>query len=247
MYIAKERKMSSIKNTGIQYIPGHDDNFVDLVCQKYLPENGRILELGGGGLRFAVPAALRDKDITVVDIDNEALDISKIIRIVNENAKMSVSADSIISRINVVNEDIFYFLENTREKYSLIVCFRVIHFFSPEQIERFFSLLENTMAENGVLAISAMTKNNFSRKDELNEFFLNTSPVYDKNILYRRFEDTPEAENIRQSQNLSKNIHFIDEHFIKCKAEKFKYKIIVTNFPSTRIVNGHVLKKLNRY
>jgi SAM-dependent methyltransferase len=247
MYIAKERKKSSIKNTGIQYIPGHDDNFVDLVCQKYLPENERILELGGGGLRFAVPAALRGKDITVVDIDKEALNIPQIVKIVNENAKISVNADSIISRINVVNEDIFYFLENTRKKYGLIVCFRVIHFFSPEQIERFFSLIENRITGSGILAISAMIKNNFSREGEPNEFFLNSSPVCGENILYRRFEDTLEAESLRQNQNLPKNIHFIDEHFVNCKAEKFKYEIVVSNFLSTRIVNGYVLKKLNRY
>lgn len=244
MFIARERKISKINGTGIQYIPGHDDDFIDLICNKYLFTGMRILDLGAGGLRFAIPAAQKGAVVTAVDLDDEALDLTKIANRVNQNGKINVKIEFIEDKIITIKKDILNFLGESLVTYDLITCFRALHFFTPEQIMRFFEFIDNRIDKKGILAVSAMTQDNFSRPDELNEFFLNSFPLLNSNPLYRKFNDTSEAIELRQTQNLPEKIHFISELFITELANKYGYDLKESNIQSTRVVKGYVLKKV---
>jgi len=91
LFISNERKTSKVKGTGIQYIPGYIDPFVDFVIEKWLPvEKNSILDLGGGGFRFAISAAILNKNIIVVDLDPSGLDLELIYRRVNENGQIEI-------------------------------------------------------------------------------------------------------------------------------------------------------------
>ena len=79
MFIAKHRRFSQQPGCGVQYIPGHIEPFVDLVLKEFLPPEGDLLDLGGGGLRFALPVALGGRAITVVDLDGGGLDVGEIV------------------------------------------------------------------------------------------------------------------------------------------------------------------------
>ena len=244
MFISKERKISLVKGGGIQYIYGHEETFIDFIINKYLPVSGNILDIGGGGLRFAIPAALQDKIVTVVDSDQDSLNVPDIVNRVNKNGKITVSLKKIQARIKTVKSDIFNYLEKTAESYSLISAFRVIHFFGPDEIEIFFRLISSKLDKDGIFAVSAMSAYNNKNFKEFNEFYLNSSAVYLNNELYRKFNSTLKADNIKKEQNLPMYLHFIDTDFISSKAEQYGFKVLERDILSTRVVNGYVLKKL---
>lgn len=244
MFISKERRISLVKGGGIQYICGHEETFIDFIVKKYLPQSGNILDLGGGGLRFAIPVALQGKIITVVDVDKNSMDIFDIVDRINKNGKIFVNLKRIQDKIRIIKSDIFNYLEATMESYNFISAFRVIHFFKPEEIESFFHLISKKLDKDGIFALSAMTAYNRKNYSELNEFFLNSSAVCADNKLYRKFNNTLEADDIRKKQNLPKYFHLIDSHFIGSKAAQCGFKVLERDILSTRIVNGYVLKKL---
>jgi|WetSurMetagenome_2_1015567.scaffolds.fasta_scaffold400852_1 SAM-dependent methyltransferase len=243
MYVTKERKCSSIKGTGIQYIPGHDEKFIDFVIEKYLPEAGNIVDLGGGGLRFAIPVSLTGKKITVVDMDRDALDLTGIVKRINANGKLFIDCEKIRNLIEIHVQDIFRFLRMTRETYDLISAFRVLHFLTPEQMNELFSLVSRRLNPGGLLAISAITLFDRSKSKDYNEFFLNSSAADPDNFLYRKFHDHAEANHIREEQNLSPCLHFIDRPFVESMAERYGFDLVEWDVPSTRVVSGYVLKR----
>jgi SAM-dependent methyltransferase len=243
MYISPERKVSTIPGTGVQYIPWHDEHFVDFVVEKYLPETGRILDLGGGGLRFAIPAALKGKSVLVIDLDEAGLDIENIVRRSNEFGKAHIKIIDVINYITVKVDNILSFLEHDNGTYKLITAFRLIHFFPPPVLESFFSLISLRLDHNGIFAFSGVTPYNVQDKNSLNEIFLNTTACDQDNILYREFNDTAEAAEIRKKQNLSPCIHLIDEEFIQSVAEKYRFSLVAADVPSTKIVAGYILLK----
>jgi hypothetical protein len=243
MYISPERKVSVILGTGVQYIPWHDEQFVDFVVEKYLPPTGRILDLGGGGLRFAIPAALKGKSVLVVDLDGAGLNIEDIVRRSNEFGKTHINLVDVIDYIAVKVDNIFSFLKHDDGTYKLITAFRLIHFFSPFVLDSFFSLISLRLDHHGTFAFSGVTPYNVQNKNSSNEIFLNTTACDPNNILYRRFNDTPEATDIRKKQNLASCIHLINEEFIHSLADRYNLKVVATDIPSTKIVAGYILQK----
>jgi 2-polyprenyl-3-methyl-5-hydroxy-6-metoxy-1,4-benzoquinol methylase len=244
MYISPERKKSMIKGSGIQYIPGHEEKFVDFIVRNYLPDTGNILDIGGGGFRFAIPVAIKGKSITVVDLDKDSLDLEDIVNRVNKNGKMLVELKMVQRLIQIKLQNFFDFLEKTKNYYSLITAFRVVHFCSPELISRFFILVYDKLDQNGIFAFSGITPYNFSNNQEFNEIYLNSTPIEAKNILFRKFESTPEANNIIKQQNLPSYIHLVDSQYIYSQARRYGFEVIESDLQSTRIVGGYVLKKL---
>lgn len=87
-YISSERRISCVKGTGVQYIPGHEETFVDYILESFLPNMGEILDLAGGGLRFAIPVALKGRRIIVVDKDEGSLNIEGIVARVLANSRI---------------------------------------------------------------------------------------------------------------------------------------------------------------
>lgn len=244
MYISKERKISSIKDTGIQYIYGHDDNFTDLVIKKYIPFKGNILDLGGGGLMFAIAIALREKSINVVDLDQDALDLITIVDRINKNGKFLIDINKIRPKIKVISDDIFNYLNQASKMYGLISAFRVIHFLDRDRIDKLFSFVSNRLNRHGIFAVSALTIYNHHNQNGLNEFYLNSSQVHAGDVLYRKFQNKEEFKHIRNAQNLPEYLHFIDANFIHSKAAAYGFEVIEHDIPSTRVTCGYILKKI---
>jgi hypothetical protein len=243
MYISPERKVSAIPGTGVQYIPWHDEQFVDFVVENYLPQTGRILDLGGGGLRFAIPVALKGKSILVVDLDEAGLNIEDIVRRSNEFGKIHINFADVINYITTKVDNILSFLERDDRTYQLITAFRLVHFFSPLVLDIFFSLISLRLDQQGTFAFSGVTPYNVKEKDTLNEIFANSTACDPSNILYRKFNDSPEATAIKTKQNLPQCIHLINDEFIHSLADKYKLTVVAADIPSTKIVAGYLLKK----
>ena len=145
MFISKERKIAGIKGLGIQYIPGHVEPFIDLIIKDHMPDKGGIiLDLGGGGLRFAIPVALTNRKITVVDLDPSGLDIDIIYSKVLANDKEQIPDAEILKKnISVEIISVFDYLKSSKQTYSLITSFRLIHFLSEIEVEFFFTLISS--------------------------------------------------------------------------------------------------------
>ena len=242
MFISKERRISAKKGSGIQYIPGHIEPFTDLVVDQYLPKIGGIVDLGGGGLRFAVPVAQKGRDITVVDADNDSIDLRGILKKVKENKSVNVLARQLKPHIKPVVGDILDFLKSTDNRFGLITCFRVIHFFPPAYMETFFAQVARRLVEGGILAVSGMTTHDLDRGGP-NEILLCSTPIASGLPLYREFDSSEEAARIQREQNLCRRIHLIDDHTMEKLADNFGFEVLVRSFKATRIVQGYILRR----
>jgi hypothetical protein len=243
LFISKERKVSAVPGTGVQYIPGHVEPLVDLIVNDFLPFSGGILDLGGGGMRFAIPVALADKKITIVDLDRTGLDIDLIHEKMKGNNMEEVPDIFLLKKnIIIINEDIFNFLFYTTYTYALITAFRIIHFFSESEIKKFFNLVSSKIAPGGKIVISALTQYDEDNK-KFNEVYVNSRPVSPENKYYREFTDSDAANRIQQEQNLSKRIHLVSCEYLEKLLEPTMLKIAYYDIPSTKIVKGYILEK----
>ena len=243
LFISPERKISRIKNTGIQYIPGHTEPLVDLIINNYLPDdNGNILDLGGGGLRFAIPVASLHKKITVVDMDVSSVDIDLVFSRMKKNGLSDYNDISILEKkILIIVDDIFHFLSKTHKNYSLITALRLIHFFNEEETDHFFMLISKRLKKNGKLIISAFSKYNDDNLTN-NEIFTYSKP-FNRNIYYRKFNKNITTKKIQKEQNLGPLVHLFSDNYIKKYSMKYDLKLLKTNLPSTRIVRGYIFTK----
>jgi hypothetical protein len=239
-FISEERIFSNIIGTGVQYIPGHIDKFVDLIAEMYIPEDGEVLEVGGGGLRFALPVAER-RPITVVDLDKASLNIEEILRKVSQNNKASISTDLARSRITTVISGAHEYLSASRKSYVLIATFRFLHFFPTKELDSLFSLIRRRLERRGLFAFSGISFYELPFKIIFNLLYLNSIPVSGDRYL-RNILDTEEGMKIRREQNLGKLIHFFDIDLVRQLAEKHHFEIVLAGFPSTKIVEGYVLR-----
>jgi hypothetical protein len=239
-FISAERKVSKIKGTGIQYLPGHVEPLTDLIIKEYLPsDEGLILDLGGGGLRFAIPVASQNRKITVVDSDKTGTDIDLIYSKLKKNKKVHLPDINLLRQnIKIENEDIFSFLENSIAKYSLIAAFRLIHFFNEKETDRFFRLVSFRIKKTGTLVLSGFSI--FEEDDSTyNEIYCNSEPV-SGNEYYRKFFNNISALKIQQEQNLSQYFQMFSEDYINGITRKYNFKMIVGGLPSTRVVRGYI-------
>ena len=243
MYISKHRRFSQACGGGVQYIPGHVEPFVDRVVSDFLPLSGKVVELGGAGLRFAIPVAAQGRAITVVDLDHTGLDIEQVVRRANAVGDESLDAQDLVSRIHTTSGDALEFLRSASADYTLIAAFRLAHFFSPEEMQEFFSLVYSRLIAHGSLAVSAMTPFNLPGGEKYNEIFCATEPCDPETPLYRVFQDTPESISIRESQNLGNRVNLVDSALIHQLAATVGFEVVVDSFKSTRIVAGFVLRK----
>lgn len=242
MFISKERKKSSVPGTGIQYIPGHIEKFVDLIIDTYLPSEGKIVDLGGGGLRFAIPVVLNHRMISVVDLDKEGLEIATIKQRIEKNNNIMLNNKIFEEYILLFNQDVFHFLNEIQETFQLVTAFRLLHFFSPEKIYQFFELVTKKIEKDGLLIFSGITFHNLPFCNECNEIFINSVPVESSNIYYRHFTKNSYSKKVKDEQNLPDRIHLFDNKLVTKLAKKFNYEILLSGFPSTRIVAGYILK-----
>lgn len=126
-----------------------------------------ILILGGGDGMVARELLKYEevKNITLVDIDKEMVDICRTNNLVNDINKNSLSND----KVSLVYEDAFEFLEKTNEVYDVII----VDLPDPNNdslnklyTNIFYRLCSNVLAENGVMTVQS------------------TSPYYAKNAFW---------------------------------------------------------------
>jgi SAM-dependent methyltransferase len=228
----------------VQYLPGHVEPFVDLVIGEYLPDDGGILDLGGGGLRFALPVALKGRPVTVVDVDPTGLDVEMVVQRVNENEGAEIDPDAIVPLLELVEADVLDFLRTNTKEFALITAFRVAHFMSPLQVRELFTLVHRNLRADGTFVFSAMTPHDLLEGgDRLNEVFLNSEPVSAETPLYRRFSVNREAAALRSEQNIGELVHLVDAKFVSDVSRGSGFEVVVSAHRSTRIVAGYVLKR----
>ena len=245
MFVSPHRRRTSRPGHGIQYLPGHVEPFVDLVLERFVPRSGRIVDLGGGGLRFALPVALSGRQISVVDLDPLGLDLDVIVDRVNANDESDLSSRSLADLIEVHVGDGLEFLEQSRQEFALITAFRLVHLFPPELLRSFFGAAYHALEPAGHLVVSAMTAYNLPLEDpaRFNEVFASSEPVRSVEPLYRRFVQTRAAAEVRRTHNLSGRFHLVDAPFVSGIARAHGFEVVVDSYKSTRIVAGFVLRR----
>jgi spermidine synthase len=248
VFISQHRRLTTQQGHGVQYIPGHIEPFVDLIVQDYLPDEGEILDLGGGGLRFALPVAQTGRRIKVVDLDPSGVDLDLIVERVNANEGSSLESRHFAPLIEFHIGDGLEFLASAEDNFRLITAFRLVHLFDPETIEEFFRLTSKALVTDGHLAFSGMTAFNLpvGTESQLNEVFTGSEPIRGDQQLYRRFASNPEADEARGAHNLRAEIHLLDSEFVATTAQRHGFEMVVDAYRSTRIVAGFVLKKRPR-
>ncbi|MEJ2086675.1 MAG: class I SAM-dependent methyltransferase, partial [Acidobacteriota bacterium] len=187
VFVSPQRRLATHSGHGVQDLPGHVEPFVDLIVAEYLPERGRILDLGGAGFRFALPVALLGRSLMVVDPDPRGVDLDSIVTRVNANDGSLLVSRDLAELIDIRIADGLDFLVEQSARFSLITSFRVAHLFSPDQISRFFRLTAGALEPAGYLAVSGMTAHNLPTDDEMehNEVFENSAPIEIGQPLYR--------------------------------------------------------------
>jgi SAM-dependent methyltransferase len=229
----------------VQYLPGHVEPFVDLVISEYLPDDGEILDLGGGGLRFALPVALLGRRVTVVDVDPIGLDVEMVVQRVNENERSELEPEAIASMLEMIEADVLDFLRTIKRQFGLVTAFRVVHFLEVEQILEMARLVNGVLRPDGIFAFSAMTPFNLPEGGEFNEVFVNSEPVSAQSQLHRKFRDDPGAKSVRKDQNLGECVHLVDSEFAAELARRSGFDIVAAGVRSTRIVAGYVFRRMN--
>lgn len=245
MFVSPERKVSSVEGTGIQYIPGHVDPFIDVVLNHYLPADARVLDLGGGGLRLGLPSAASKRHTTVVDLDADALQVDAIMQRVQENGKMKFDPDLIRRYLVTVHRDVLEYLNDLHEKFDVVTAFRLLHFYKPSEVSEFFDLVHRHTRPDALFAFSATTFMQLPHKRDKNAIFLNSEATQPDFPYYRRFIDNEESRSIRQNQNLGPVLHCFDIPLVQSLAKEHGFEVIMSGFPSTAIVEGYVLRRLS--
>jgi SAM-dependent methyltransferase len=239
--ISDERAFTSVQGTGVQYLPGHIEDFVDLIIKKYIPQGGNILELGGGGLRFAIPACEK-AIVKVVDLDPAGLEICNVMEKVKSNGKWTYDENSTISHLSTEVSDALVFLRTTNEKYDLIVAFRLLHFLTPEQIDEFFLHTKRCLKPSGIFVFSGFSFYELPLQRRHNTLFENSAPAENaKNIYFRKFQMGEEITKLRAQQNIGYFAHFFDNNHVAFLARKHNFRVLLSGFPSTGIVEGYIL------
>lgn len=114
---------------------------------KYLPKQKiKVLDIGGGSGRFAIPLSKYGNDVTVVEPNNEAISI--------------LSKKSTIKCINCTFEEFA-----SSEKFDLVLIIEVLGNFMD--IESVFSKVYNMLSSNGILIISTRNTNALMNKLKL--------------------------------------------------------------------------------
>lgn len=238
--------MSRQTGHGVQYLPGHVEPFVDLVINDFVPDEGEILDLGGGGLRFGLPVARLGRRVTVVDVDPTGLDVEMVVQRVNENEGTELDPGEITPLLDLIECDALDFLRTNRREFALITAFRVAHFMDPDQVAELFRSTYRASSFGGRFAFSAMTPYNLPDAAELNEVYRWTRPVAENYPYFRVFLDDPEADQVRQSQNLGRHVHVVDSEWVAARARETGYDVLIDGVTATRIVAGFVMGKPDR-
>lgn len=245
----KQRKKSNVKGTGIQYLPGHKDDFIDLctnvICKS---ENNKVkvLDIGGGGLRFASGILECDniEKIFIVDPDYYSLDYEKIFSMAELDSKHYKLFEK---KCLLFKCDISTFLNilSSKIKFNYISCFRVFHFVSLATFEKSAKEISRLLELDGRLFISGISFQDNKYKNRPNHLFMNSSPIRGNKNFRKLNSKNPDVRRQMKEQNLKTRMLFFDCGFLDSIFVKYGLCREGSEYPSTRIVNGYVYKKVS--
>lgn len=164
----------------VRYLTAYNSRYGQYKFEQQYPfivsefkNRSNILDIAGGSGRFALPLYNLCKDITVVDIHKDALDIIK-----GKNPA-----------INVVTGD-FTHVE-LADKYSLILCIEALSHFTDYQMV--FNKISSLLADDGNFVFTIVNPNSWRFK--LRRF--NTSRTELNEIDYERVEQLLHENNLK--------------------------------------------------
>ena len=220
--------MSIVKGYGIQYLPHHKEKFVDYVVNRFDKKNLELLEVAGGGLRFA--SKIKKAKIIVNDLDPTSLKEIKKIYCPKKN-------------INFILGDFFKIKKKLKNRrFNLLVSFRFIHFFNKKRLEKFFKIACMLVKKNGYLIVSSFF---YNKKNKNSLELINLSnPISSANPYFRKIKKRKNKNEFYFKMNLNNNIFLANKNFLNMIAKKYSFKLLKRTFYSTRMVRGFILKKI---
>jgi hypothetical protein len=226
--LGPDRKKSKVKGFGIQYLPFHQEGFVDYIIKNFDKEKNEILEIAGGGLRFS--SKIKKARIIVNDLDVSSLHAIK--------KKFNLK-----NKINFLKGDFFTVNKKLKKKFDLIVSFRFIHFFNEKKLNIFFKLASFFLKKNGYLVISSFF---YDKRNKNSLEIINSSkPINLKNPYFRIIKkNTKKGKYFIDEMNLNSKIFLVRKNFLNSMAKKYSLRLLDKSYYSTRIVRGYILKKI---
>jgi len=125
--------------------------------------------------------------------------------------------------------------------YALVASFRFLHFLTTEKLDDMFSLIRGRLEKHGLFAFSGFCPYELPLKRGYNLLYINSVSVTGDQYA-RNISDTEAGTRIRKEQNLGRLIHFFDLDLVKKLADRHNFEIMLAGFPSTKIVEGYVLR-----
>jgi hypothetical protein len=245
--VSKQRKISNLKETGIQYLPGHEERFMDKTIDLLgdMNKSLNILELGGGGLRFALSAiGLNNVEhITIVEPDYYSLDYRKIIKLTDLPEHRSGKSES---KCTFFIGTVQSFLSSMKPRinYDVIASFRMFHFFDPGSLDNIMLKLRDILCADGLLVFSGISSGDYNNPGEKNLLFNNSSPI--KGQEHYRTVNVKNEEVLKTvaEQNLPRKLLFLDEVYVRSLMERCGFEKVLGPCKATRIVDGYIFKKV---
>ena len=246
--ISKNKRLAKVQGTGVQFLPGYPDRFLQKVRSfiNNIDKDINIVEIGGGGLIYFL-SLINEINIArylVVEPDITSTDYCQIINHYNlgETTKRYVEQKGII--LNTSAESFFcdFTLNFTVD---VLLCFRVVHFFSPEQFSKFMAQCHRLLNNGGHLIITAIGKTDYSNRfgSSINELYQNSEPIAGQ-IYYRRFSNNETGRTIMEDQNLKPNMLYFEQDYVKSIFSRTGFEILEGPLEATRIVDGYILTRI---
>ncbi len=245
--ISENKRLTKVKGTGVQFLPGYPEKFLDRVRSfiRNVDKKINILEIGGGGLIYLL-SLIDESNIgkyIVIEPDITSTNYYDIIKHYNLNEDLIRCSENKSVIINTSAETFFRdFTLNLN--IDVILCFRVAHFFTPYQFNEFITACHRTLKKGGFLIISAIGKTDYEERfgSSTNEFYINSDPI-DGAIYYRSFSNNETGRKIIEDQNLKTNMLFFEKEYVENIFNRTGFKIAEGPIEATRIVDAYILRK----
>lgn len=246
--ISENKRLTKVRGTGVQFLPGYPDRFLQKVRSfiNNLDKEINIVEIGGGGLIYFL-SLIKETNIArylVVEPDITSTNYCEIINHYNlgENMKRYVEQKGII--LNAPAESFFSDL-TVNFNVDVLLCFRVVHFFSPEQFSEFMTRCHRLLNEGGCMIITAIGKTDYGNRfgASINELYQNSEPI-DGQTYHRRFSDDLTGRTIMEDQNLKPDMLYFEEDYVKSVFSQTGFEILEGPLEAARIVDGYILTSI---
>lgn len=241
-FISPQRRLSVVRGGGVQYIPGHIEPFVDGVIDllRTSGDVAEILEIGGGGLRFATAASCLDAvtTLSVVEPDYASLDVDRALADA-EAVKERLRAKSLFY---VMGEDRFFARLAADVRFDAVVSFRVFHFLDEANWERVLACVAAHLRPGGLFIFSGLSPVD-QDSGETAPLYKGSRPVGDDPDYRELDAAAPEVARAMAEQNLPGRMRFFPAEATVARLAAAGFSLVRGPVRSTRMVHGFVFRK----